>query len=124
MIVRFGKYFLVAFLGLIVDFGMLIFSKEVLNLHYLVAAAIGFLSGLVVNYLLSSKYVFANPKINSARINFVLFGVIGLVGLAILNVSMWALVSLASVNYVVAKVIATVGVYLWNFFARNALYRN
>ncbi len=118
----FYKYFFVALAGLIIDFGTLVFVKEILGLNYLIAACAGFLAGLTVNYLLSNKFVFKDPKISSKSINFVLFGIIGLVGLGLLNLLMWLQVDKIGINYIFAKVSATVFVYIWNYVARAKLY--
>lgn len=119
---QFSGYLVVALIGLMVDFGTLTFTKEVLGFNYLVAATAGFLAGLIVNYILSSKYVFKNPKIASGGVNFLLFGVIGLVGLGLLNLLMWGMVGGLGLNYILAKIVATGFVYIWNFFGRAALY--
>jgi len=121
---QFMRYLVVAFVGLGVDFGMLVFLREVVDVHYLVAAAGGFLAGLIVNYLLSERFVFSGRKIKSHTLNFGLFGLIGLVGLGILSLLMWAFTDGLGINYVLSKVLATVFVYMWNFFARRSLYSN
>lgn len=118
----FYKYFFVALAGLIVDFGTLVFVKEILGLNYLLAACVGFMAGLIVNYLLSNKFVFTDPKIASKSMNFVLFGVIGLVGLGLLNLLMWIQVDTIGLNYIFAKAVATIFVYIWNYLARASLY--
>lgn len=118
----FYKYFIVALVGLGVDFCTLVFMKEVVKVNYLLAACAGFLFGLIINYLLSNMFVFKDPKINSKSINFLLFGVIGVVGLALLNILMWLQVSKIGANYILAKIIATIFVYLWNYLARANLY--
>lgn len=118
------RYLAVAFVGLGFDFGTLVLLHQVFGVFYLAAAAGGFSAGLVVNYFLSSKYVFSNPKIKSHAMNFGLFAVIGLVGLGILSLIMWALTGRLGINYVISKVVATIFVYAWNFFARRALYHN
>jgi putative flippase GtrA len=120
----FYKYFFVALAGLIIDFGTLVFVKEVLGLNYLFAACAGFMAGLIVNYLLSNRFVFKDPKIGSKSMNFVLFGIIGLIGLGLLNVLMWLQVDKIGVNYIIAKVIATIFVYIWNYAARASLYHD
>ena len=121
---QFVKYLAVAFIGLIVDFGTLVLLREVAGVHYLIAAAGGFLAGLAINYLLSNRYVFGDPKIKSHAMNFGLFGLIGLVGLGILSLLMWAFTDGLNINYIVSKVLATIFVYMWNFFARRSLYHN
>jgi putative flippase GtrA len=44
-------------------------------------------------------------------------------GLIILNVLVWLLTGKLGLNYILSKTIATVFVFLWNFYARNKLYQ-
>lgn len=115
------KYGFVAALGLVVDFGTLIFFKEVAGLNYLVAVCLGFILGLIVTYFLSNKYVFGTPKDKAHKV-FILFGIIGVVGLGILSLLEWLLTSKIGINYIVSKALATIVVFTWNFFARRTLY--
>ena len=121
---QFVSYFWVAMVGLVVDFGTLVFLHDVMHAYYLLAAAGGFMAGLAVNYALSSKYVFKDSKLNSRLMEFLLFGAVGLVGLAILSASMWMLVTLLGIQYLIAKCLATIVVYMWNFVGRKAMYRD
>lgn len=121
---QFIKYFGVALVGYVVDFGLLIFAKEVLNFHYLIAATAGFVGGLLVVYILSNQYVFGQSKIASKKKEFGLFAIMGLAGLGILNLLMWALTGGLGITYIFSKIFATVVVYIWNFFARRSLYHN
>lgn len=116
------KYFFVALAGLVVDYFTLYTSVVYLSMHPLVGATLGFLAGLLVNYYLSNKYIFTNAKIKSNAINFIAFSVIGLVGLLLLNIIMFIQIELLAINYLIAKTIATVLVYFWNYFARSKLY--
>ncbi len=121
---QFVRYFGVALVGYAVDFGLLILFKEVFHQHYLLAATVGFMAGLAITYILSSKYVFGESKFKSKKADFALFSLIGLVGLLLLNLLMWGLTDGIGVNYLASKILATIAVYLWNFFARRALYKN
>lgn len=118
----FVKYFGVALIGFVVDFGLLTLTTSVFGWFYLIGSTVGFIGGLVVTYLLSERYVFSNPRITSPTTRFLVFAVIGLIGLIILNVLMWWLTSILGIFYVLSKVLATVVVYTWNFLARRALY--
>jgi putative flippase GtrA len=124
LIKQFAKYFGAAIIGYAVDFGSLILFKEILHVHYLVSAAIGFTLGLIVLYIISNRYVFGKSKIQSKTYEFMLFTIIGLIGLGILTVLMWALTDGAHINYLISKILATVVVYGWNFFARRKLYHD
>lgn len=115
------RYAFVAAFGLVIDFGTVIFTKQVLNFHYLVAACCGFILGLIVTYVLSNKIVFGAPKGNTRRL-FLLFALIGIVGLGLLNLLMWIMTGGLGINYIVSKALATIVVFAWNFFARKSLY--
>lgn len=117
------RYAFVATAGLALDFSAVIFTKQVIGLHYLLAAVLGFLLGLIVTYALSNILVFGDPKGSRVK-NFMLFGLIGVVGLGILSVLMWLLTGILGVNYIVSKSLATIAVFMWNFFARRRLYTN
>ncbi len=121
---QFIKYFGVAGIGYVVDFGTMILCKEFFHLHYLVSATLGFILGLIVVYILSGRYVFGKSKLSSRRSEFIVFALIGVVGLVILNLLMWVLTGGLHVDYILSKVLATVIVYAWNFFARRALYHS
>ena len=121
---QFSRYFAAAGVGYAGDFLTLIFLHQVLGVHYLLSAAAGFLVGLAVLYVISKRYVFGVSKLSSKTAEIGLFALIGVVGLGILTLLMWLLTGLLGVNYLLAKIAATVVVYSWNFFARRTLYHD
>lgn len=121
---QFSRYFAAAGIGYIVDFTTLYIFHEILHVHYLLAAAVGFTFGIIVLYVLSRLFVFGEPKVKSKTAEIGLFVLIGVGGLIILTILMWLLTGLAGINYLLAKILATVIVYGWNFFARRALYKD
>lgn len=122
--IQFMKYFGVALIGYIFDFGSMIICKEIFHFYYLISATIGFILGLIVVYILSGRYVFGESKLSSRRQEFLIFTLIGLVGLGILSLLMWVMTSGLQINYILSKLLATIVVYAWNFFARRSLYHN
>jgi len=119
---QFIRYGFVAAVGLVIDFGTVIFTKQILGLHYLLAACAGFILGLVVTYILSNKLVFGPPKGDAHRL-FILFAIIGVIGLGILSLLMWIMTGKLGINYIASKALATIVVFMWNFFARKSLYK-
>lgn len=105
----------------IVDFSALVFFKEVLGVHYLVAATLGFGLGVVVNYVLSVRWVFADRKFSDHRAEFVIFLIICAVGLGLNLLIIAGMVQLLGADYRVAKVVSTVVVFFWNFIARKRI---
>lgn len=117
------KYGLSASVGLLVDFSLVVFCVEILNFYYLVGVCIGFIVGLFITFILSNRFVFGEPK-TSKKSLFIYFGIIGLIGLAILNLIVWFFTDLIGINYIFSKIIATIAVFIWNFFARKSLYKD
>lgn len=117
------QYFWVALIGLGVDFGALFVLTTGFGVNYLVSACTGFALGLVVNFVLSEKFVFALPTIQSRAGRFGIYTLIGIGGLLLLELLMWVQVELLSIPYLAAKATATVLVYAWNFLARRKMYR-
>ena len=113
------RYVFVGGSAYIVDFGSLILFTEMLHIHYLVSAALAFLLGLVTNYLLSIVWVFARRSLQDQRLEFVLFAVIGLVGLGFNELFIWFFTDVGQLHYLVSKLISTGFVFFWNFFARK-----
>lgn len=122
LILQTFRYFWVALVGLVVDFGTLVLLTEVFNVNYLLSTVCGFLLGLLVNFLLSERFVFSDPKVRSPLLRFGLSALIGAIGLGLLTLLMWTQVDVFGWNYILAKVFATVFVYAWNFLARRVMY--
>ncbi len=110
---------IVSVIALIVDFSTLVFTKEKLGINYLVAATLGFLAGVVVNYILSVRWVFTKRQLASKHIEFAIFVVICGVGLALNLLIIAGLVEWLSFDYRIAKLIAVILVFFWNFLMRK-----
>ncbi len=102
-----------------VDFGSLYVFTEHLNIHYLISAALAFILGLIANYLLSIGWVFHTRSVDNQRKEFILFALIGVVGLGFNELFIWAFTEWGQIHYLVSKLISTVFVFFWNFFARK-----
>jgi len=101
------------------DFGSLYVFTEHLNIHYLISAAIAFLLGLIVNYSLSVLWVFDKQSTKSKLLQFAIFALIGIIGLALNEIIIWFITEIMTVHYLFSKLISTAVVYLWNFFVRK-----
>ena len=113
------RYVIVGFIAFGVDFGTLYVMTDLMGVHYLLSNALGFIFGLVINYLLSIQWVFANRKMEDRRKEFTVFSLIGVIGLIINQLVMWTFTEYLAVYYLYSKVIATAVVFFWNFFARR-----
>ncbi len=118
---QFLRYIFVGGFAFIVDFGSLFLLTHFFSIHYLISAAIAFILGLATNYVLSIAWVFNKRALRSQWLEIAVFSFIGLVGLGLNEVFMWAFTELAGLPYLVSKVVSTVFILIWNFAARKKI---
>ncbi|MDP2947234.1 MAG: GtrA family protein [Nanoarchaeota archaeon] len=119
--VQMFRYTFVGGIAFVVDFCALAFFTEIIGIHYLVSAAIAFLLGLAINYILSTAWVFTKRTFKNKYIEFGFFALIGIVGLGLNELFIWFFTEHIHFYYLFSKIISTIFVYLWNFFARRFL---
>ncbi|MCF7815161.1 MAG: GtrA family protein [Candidatus Cloacimonetes bacterium] len=118
--IQFFRYVIVGGLAFIIDYISLYLLTEFLNIYYLLSAAISFIMGLIVNYIISIKWVFQTSE-QKSRIQFFVYGLIGVIGLGLNELIIWLLTDKADLFYMHSKLVAAVIVLLWNFLARRKL---
>ena len=118
------RYFFVGGFAFLVDYGLLVLLTEVFGLHYLVSATISFLAGLVVNYLLSPSWIFRKSTLENKWAEFLIFAVIGVVGLGLNNLLLYLFTDKLHIHYMISKLLTTAIVMIWNFGARKIILFN
>ena len=113
------KFCVVGVICTIIDFGTLILLREVFGVNYLVANVAAFTVSVIVNYILSMRYVFQGKKNTSKVREFVVFVILSAIGLGLNELLMWVSVTNFGLNYIVGKVIATAIVMVYNFFSKK-----
>lgn len=98
-----------------------------------VAAISGFTISVIVNYILSMKFVFERKEDMNRKAEFIVFIILSIIGLGINSLVIWVctvpvynnIPTLAAINYsfiyTAAKVIATAIVMVYNFISRKLL---
>ena len=119
--VEFIRYTIAGCAALGVDLLVLLTGTELLGLHYLVSAAAGFAAGVTASYAASIYWVFEKRNVANRGLEFQMFVLVGIVGLALTQGLMWSLTELAGWHYTHSKLFAAAVVYLWNFSARKLL---
>jgi putative flippase GtrA len=118
ILIRFIKFSLVGFSGLIIDFGTTYFLKEKLKVQKYFANSTGFILAATSNYVLNRIWTFENsaPEIFEQYTKFVL---IALIGLGINNLIIYFLNDRKGINFYVSKLAAIIIVVIWNFGANT-----
>lgn len=113
------KFGIVGVIATAIDFVALIALTEWAGMDPVASAAISFTLSVLFNYAASMRFVFQRREDISRSRELVIFVVLSLVGLFINEALMWLGVNVASLNYVLVKLLATVVVMLWNFLSRK-----
>lgn len=128
---EFLRYAVVGGLAFLSDIGTLVLAQELLFRNFALgvywATALGFAVGLTVNYALSLRFVFTQEKDRGKGRTvsaFLVFGLIGLLGLGWTELGMWVGVSALGGHYVPVKIVVTGAVLLWNYVGRKILIFN
>ena len=77
------KFAVVGGISFVVDFVVYTVMCNVLHIHYIIAGVSGFVVSVVVNYLLSMKFVFVSKEDMRKDKEFVIFVVLSLIGMHI-----------------------------------------
>lgn len=117
-IMRFGVVGVISFL---VDYGILYVLTEKANIYYLLSAGISFTVSVVINYLLSMSWVFKSNKKRGKKEEFIIFIGLSLGGLLLNQVMMYVFVDYMNVYYLLAKIVATAIVMIYNFTSRKLI---
>lgn len=132
--IQFIRYAVVGGAATVVDFTLYHFEISTLNINHIIANTISFTMGLLINYFLSISWVFNKQKHNFTK-DFMIFAIIGLLGLIFSNLILFILIDTkllykifiySSDKFVkdIAKLTATFIVLFWNFIARRKIVSN
>jgi putative flippase GtrA len=114
ILVKFLKFCLIGFSGMLIDFGTTWLLKEKIRINKYIANSTGFILAATSNYIWNRLWTFQseNPRIVTEYISFILISV---AGLALNNFVIYMLADKLKINFYISKLIATGVVTLWNF---------
>lgn len=113
------KFGIVGGIAFIIDYGIMVISKELLGFSILLSAALGFTISVIFNYIASIKWVFNVNKEKDEKKNFVLFIIFSVIGLILTEVIMFIGTDIININYLIVKIAATAIVMVFNFITRK-----
>lgn len=113
------RYLIASAVALALDGGVYVALIRLGGIHYLVAAPVGFAFGILMIYMLSTRWVFRNRRLASVRSEFLIFTLIGLAGLLVNQLVIYVCVDKLSMSYELAKLVSAVIVFGINFIGRK-----
>lgn len=134
-VVGFLCFFIDYMVGLVVLHMVLklgLFGESSFSMGSQIGSALGFTVSVIVNYILSFKFVFERKEDMNRKAEFVIFVILSVIGLGLNQVIMWICTVPVyqniewmqqllgySLAYTAAKVVATAIVMVYNFITRK-----
>lgn len=115
------RYTVVGGVSFLVDYSILFSLTKYVGLYYLISATISFLVGLVLNYILSTHWIFKKSRLSNKSVEFTVYGLIGVVGLLLNSILMYLFTDVLQIHYMLSKLVAASLVMIWNFYGRKVV---
>lgn len=87
----------------------------------MVGTTLGFLSGLIVNYVFSITFVYEEKGNSKTALGFAIFSILSLIGLLISNVGMWLGYDICNFNQWIVKIVMTIIVMCYNYISKRLI---
>ncbi len=115
------RYILSGAAACAVDYSALITLTQTFKVYYLTSAAVAFMMGATVSYILNITWVFDRRAFSDRRLEAFLFFSIGIAGLFLNHYCILFFTETVKLHYLGSKIISTMAVFTVNFTARKFL---
>ncbi|MBQ6630121.1 MAG: GtrA family protein [Methanobrevibacter sp.] len=119
---QFFRYIFVGGTAFVVDFFFLYFFSDICGIYYLISGILSFIISVLVNYLMSIKWVFNQDDIENRIMEFNLFLIISTIGLIFTEILLYVFTDIIGLYYLISKILAAIIVLFWNFIARRVMF--
>ena len=119
LFIQIFKFTIVGGTAFLIDFVLLYLFKEWFHLPVLLANTLSFTVSVIYNYIASVQWVFEVDHEKSAKKQFIVFIFLSVIGLLLNDLIVWLSVEELRIYYLLAKIIATVIVMIFNFITRK-----
>ena len=122
IMIQFFRYVFVGGTAFVVDFFFIYFFSDICGIYYLVSAVFSFIISVLVNYVMSTRWVFNQDNIENKVVEFNLFMLISTIGLVFTEILLYFFTDICGIHYLISKIISAVIVLFWNFLARRVMF--
>lgn len=116
------RYIFVGGTAFAVDFFFLYFFSDICGIYYLISAVLSFIISVLVNYVMSTRWVFNQDNIENKVLEFNLFILISTIGLGFTEILLYFFTDIVGLYYLISKIISAIIVLFWNFLARRYMF--
>lgn len=121
IVVQFARFLVVGGLSFTIDYGLFLALHHGFGVQYLVASSISFAISVVLNYVLTRRYVFDSGDDSNVAVEFMLYLGLNVIALALNQAILFLAVDQMGLAPALGKIVATFVVLVYNFISRKAL---
>lgn len=122
IIIQLFRYVFVGGTAFVVDIFFLYVFSDIFGIYYLISAVFSFIISVLVNYAMSTRWVFNQNNIENRVVEFNLFLLISTIGLVFTEILLYFFTDICGIHYLISKIISAVIVLFWNFLARRVMF--
>lgn len=120
MVKRFIKFGIVGATGVVIDFSVTYFLRDLIGINQYFANICGFAIAASSNYLINRLWTFRSKNNNIAK-EYIKYLLISIIGLFINSTVLWLIYETAGANFYISKSIAIAITTIWNFGANSLI---
>ena len=114
ILTQFARFMAVGAVGTVVHYTILILLVEKMEVSAVLGSSVGAIAGAFVNYFLNYYYTFRSNRRHAKAI--VQFYIVAGSGFLLNALSMWIMVDVLDIYYLLGQLVTTGIVLLWNFW--------
>lgn len=122
ILIQLFRYVFVGGTAFLVDLFFLYVFSDIFGIYYLISAVFSFIISVLVNYAMSTRWVFNQNNIENRVVEFNLFLLISTIGLVFTEILLYFFTDICGIHYLISKIISAVIVLFWNFLARRVMF--
>lgn len=119
LLIQIARFAVVGVLCTAIDWLIYFVLVQFVKLNPLIAQLFSFLVSTIVGYFANTAWVFETTKRKTRRRLITEFFILNTIGLGITELLLWLLIDRLGINYMLAKVIATVITMIFNYLTRK-----
>ena len=113
------RFMIVGGITFSLDMTVLVILTDYFEVHYLISAATGFISGSTLNYVFSIFFVFHSGRFNRRKNEFIIFIILTLIGVLFNHGIMYLGHGIFMISYKMVKVVSLFAVTIFNFLTKK-----
>lgn len=116
---QFIKFAVVGTINTVLDFSVYLGLTRWLHLHYLIANLLAFTLAASSSFFLNKYWTFRDNRQDGLTFQYLKFLTVSLVGAALTELTLFALVHFAGIHDLFGKIMAIAVVTFWNFYTNK-----